>query len=239
MISNYWFESGTPTFLINQIKERDDIQVVTEPVIAGADAFIGYEIDRIEIVPLLFQTGYLTVKSVARAPVTPPEYTLGIPNAEVHDSLMVFLVSGYANYPTFQTNVIRLEMQKQIRACDSEGFAKSLHILLANIPYSLHIGKEKYYHSLFLSWIKMLGFEPQSEVMTNIGRIDAVWQQPGLTVIAEIKYHATKKQATLLREAMKQIHDRKYFEKYHPNKVLLLAVAFTGQEVGCKMVVND
>jgi Holliday junction resolvase-like predicted endonuclease len=197
---------------------------------------MGFDINNIDTVQLLFQTGYLTVKEKKFVPMAPSKYVLGIPNEEVDHSLMLFLVSGYTNQQLSQTEILKEKMQEQIGNGDSEGFAQSLRILLANIPYQLHIKHESYYHSLFLAWMKMLGFAIQGEVMTNIGRIDAVWQQPELTVVAEVKYSGKKKAAKLLNEALKQIRDRKYYEKYlDAKRVLLLAVAFSGKEVSCRM----
>jgi hypothetical protein len=126
-------------------------------------------------------------------------------------------------------------MQQHIRDCDAGGLEKDLRRMLAYIPYNLHIEQEAYYHSMLLIWIKLLGFDIQGELMTNIGRIDAVWQQPGLTVVTELKYHAKKSTNALLKAAMKQIRDRRYYEKYLDRKVILLGVAFTGKEVACKM----
>jgi hypothetical protein len=83
--------------------------------------------------------------------------------------------------------------------------------------------------------MKMLGFDIHGEILTDVGRIDAVWRQPGLTVVAEIKYHAGKKTDTLLDEAMIQIRDRRYSEAYLDGKVMLMAVAFTGKETKCRM----
>jgi hypothetical protein len=83
--------------------------------------------------------------------------------------------------------------------------------------------------------MKMLGFDIQGEIMTNIGRIDAVWHQPGLTVVAEIKYHAEKDIDSLLRDAMTQICDRKYYEAYLDRKVMLMAIAFAGKEIKCEL----
>ncbi|MDR0415448.1 MAG: PD-(D/E)XK nuclease domain-containing protein, partial [Prevotellaceae bacterium] len=108
-------------------------------------------------------------------------------------------------------------------------------LLLAHIPSILHIEKEAYYHSLFLLMMKLLGFDIQGEVLTNIGRIDAVWRQPGLTVVAEVKYQAQGAIDNLLDEAMKQIHDRRYYEAFLDKKVTLLAIAFSGKEVRCRM----
>jgi hypothetical protein len=80
-----------------------------------------------------------------------------------------------------------------------------------------------------------MGFTVQGEISTNIGRIDAVWQLPEMTVVAEVKYSAEHPLEKLLNEAMTQIHDRKYYEAYVDKKVILLAVAFSGNEIGCRM----
>jgi hypothetical protein len=83
--------------------------------------------------------------------------------------------------------------------------------------------------------MKLLGFDIHGEILTNVGRIDAVWRQSELTVIAEMKYHLEKDMETLLEEAMTQIHDRKYYEAYLDKKVMLMAIAFTGKEVKCRL----
>jgi hypothetical protein len=111
-------------------------------------------------------------------------------------------------------------------------------MLLADIPSRLHGRKESYYHSMFLVWMRMIGFDTQSEVQTNIGSIDAVLNHADLTVVAEIKYSPTKDVVKLLETAMKQIQDRKYYEKYADRKVILMGVAFAGKEVKCKLIRN-
>jgi hypothetical protein len=83
--------------------------------------------------------------------------------------------------------------------------------------------------------MKMLGFDIHGEDPTNVGRIDAVWHQRGLTVVAELKYSAEKSADSLLTAAMNQIYDRRYYEKYLDRKVLLLAVAFACKEIKCRM----
>jgi hypothetical protein len=109
--------------------------------------------------------------------------------------------------------------------------------MIAHVPYQLHIEEEKYYHSLLLVWLHFLGFKPRGESPTNIGRIDAVWKLPDMTVVAEIKYSAKKSLKRLLNEATKQIHDRKYYEAYldEPGKIVLVSIAFSGREIGCRM----
>ncbi|MDR1484356.1 MAG: PD-(D/E)XK nuclease domain-containing protein, partial [Planctomycetaceae bacterium] len=118
-----------------------------------------------------------------------------------------------------------------------EGLEQSLRAMIARVPYQLHIGEEKYYHSLLLVWLYFLGFKAQSEISTNIGRIDAVWKSSDVTVITEVKYSADQPLDKLLEEASKQIHDRKYYEAYlsETNKIILLSVAFAGKEICCRM----
>ncbi|MDR1269621.1 MAG: PD-(D/E)XK nuclease domain-containing protein, partial [Planctomycetaceae bacterium] len=136
-------------------------------------------------------------------------------------------------------DMIRLHdnMRRQIQSCDAEGLERSLRTMIARVPYQLHIGEEKYYHSLLLVWLYFLGFKVQGEVSTNIGRIDAVWKLSEMIVVAEVKYSADKPLDKLLDEATKQIHERKYYEAYltETKKIILLSVAFAGKEISCQM----
>ncbi|MDR1156485.1 MAG: PD-(D/E)XK nuclease domain-containing protein, partial [Bacteroidales bacterium] len=159
------------------------------------------------------------------------------PNQEVRISLLEYLVSLFSYYPLARVEPLVRTMGEQLRSLDADGFAQSVRIMLANIPYIIRIGNEKYYHSLFLSWMNVLGFRAHGEIMTGSGRIDAVLEQPGTVVVSELKYHSKTKAATLLRHAMKQIHDKKYYEKYlcSGKKIVLLGLAFSGREVGCRM----
>jgi hypothetical protein len=234
-IDNYWFRTGTPTFLIELLKKRNHIAPMLGPLNVTSSTFEGYDPANIGEVSLLFQTGYLTVKKIDLSS-RPVKYTLDIPNEEVRTSFLEYLLNAYSAYPIGQVRPLILDMQQQIHASDTMELEKNLRLLLANIPSTLHIKREAYYHSMFLTWMKLLGFDIQGEVITNIGRIDAVWQQPELTVVAEIKYSAVKVKAdSLLNAAMEQIRDRCYYEKYLDRRVILMAVAFTGKEVRCRL----
>jgi hypothetical protein len=236
--ANYWFRTGTPTFLIDIIQRRNSMEGVLEPIVADESIFDEYDPSDISEVPLLFQTGYLTVKQMELTPDGCAEYTLGVPNSEVNSALLKSLLKAYGKYPDDRyIDELRRTMQRQITACDEAGFAGSLEAMTATVPYDLHIPHEHYYHSLMLIWMRLLGFRIRAEESNNLGRSDAVWEQPGLTVVAEIKYHAEKTTDTLLNEAMKQIHDRRYYNKY-PGKVLLLGIAFSGRQTGCRMEVR-
>ena len=129
-------------------------------------------------------------------------------------------------------------MHRQLLAGDTAALEQSLREMLAYIPYPLHIGQEAYYHSLMLLWLKLLGFDITSEVMTNIGRIDAVLKLPEQTIVAEVKCQVKKgRMNALLSKTIKQIEEKRYFERFmNEPKVSLLAVVFAEKEIGCRMV---
>jgi hypothetical protein len=231
---NYWFGTGTPTFLIEIIQRRNCAAAVLEPIVVGESVFDGYNPPDIGEIPLLFQTGYLTVKQVelikGRA-----RYTLGIPNSEVNEGFMTHLLEVYGKYPSPEwVDDLRMTMARQITEGDEAGFARSLEAMIATVPYKLHIRKEAYYHSLMLIWMRLLGFKIHGETSNNLGSADAVWEQPGVTVVAEIKYHAETKTDALLNKALAQIHERRYYNRYL-GKIILLGIAFSGKDVGCRM----
>jgi hypothetical protein len=135
---------------------------------------------------------------------------------------------------------VQSDMIRQIKSLDSEGFNRSLKAMIAHVPSILHIAEEKYYHSLFMIWLYALGFNIEDEVLTNIGRIDAVWRMKDTIVIAELKHDRQALLERLLSEAEAQIKDRKYYERYavEGKRLILLAVAFSGKEAGCRIIDN-
>jgi hypothetical protein len=235
-IKNFWFRTGTPTFLIDLLKQHNQLSSILEPMIVSEYAFDSFNPQYITELPLLFQTGYLTIKHIE---VTRgiAQYTIDMPNLEVKESLLQYLLSAYSYYPVERENGLKQRMQKQLLNCDASGLEKSLREMLANIPYQLHIGKEAYYHSLLLLWLKLLGFDVAGEVNTNKGRIDAVWKFKGHTVIAEVKFQVEEENIeNLLDKAIAQIKERHYAERFDDGQqVLLLTVVFAGKEIGCRV----
>jgi hypothetical protein len=232
--AGYWFTTGTPTFLIDILQRRERTSLVLESVTVDGNMLRdGYDPKTLSEIPLLFQTGYLTVKNVEVNQMK-KKYTLGVPNEEVNEALMTNLLLVYGKYPDENIDNLREEMEQRIRENDESGLANCFEAMIATVPFELQSGREYYYHTIILIWMRLLGFKIQGEKPNNRGRADAVWEQPGLTVVAELKYHPETKIEILLNEAMKQIHDRRYYNLYL-GKVLLLGVAFSGRDVGCRM----
>jgi hypothetical protein len=246
--SNYWFETGTPTFLIERLKKRNLAQTVLEPAIVGISAFDSYDPDALEDIPLLFQTGYLTIKNEEMSNGD-PLYTLEVPNLEVRESLMRHLLNAFTNYPMSKMSELARNMIQQIHEYDADGLQNSLRLMLSGVPFSLqpvkskkktkdekeNVDNEARFHIIFQVWMTLLGFDIQSEKPTNRGRIDAVLKQDGWAVVVELKYHATTKPGTLLNQAIAQIYEKRYYEPFLDRKVILLGIAFTGKDVSCRI----
>jgi len=196
-------------------------------------SFESYNPDSLSEFPLLFQTGYLTIKDV-KSSVKGVRYTLGFPNAEVKESFFQYLLSSYTTYPQESMPELFERVSAQFENMDAKGLEDNLTALLANIPYQIKGDSEAYYHSIFLIWLKTLGFDIQGEISTSSGRIDAVLKQEDYTVITEIKYSTEKPLEEMLEAALKQIDNKKYYEAYLGKKIILLAIAFNGKDVKCK-----
>jgi hypothetical protein len=236
--TNLWFETGTPMFLVNLMKERNDVSLLLEPVPMKQSEYNSFDYHTLDTKQLFFQSGYLTIKDAVQSPFNEElVYTLGIPNEEVRQSLMDYLTSSFAVYPVDKTISTRDSMMEALLKGDATVFETNLKELFANIPYQLHIKREAYYHSLLLLWLNMLGFHVDAEVSTNKGRIDAVWTWKERAVIAEVKYASKGALKTLLDTAMEQIKERGYCERYAAThqRVAQLAVAFSGKRIACCM----
>ena len=166
---NYWFESGTPTFLIDLITENKfDVPTINH-IAVGENAFSSYEIGRLSPIPLLYQTGYLTIKDFKER-----LYTLGFPNLEVEDSFLQYLSEAYSQVSKEFTEDYLDKLIRALNRADIDVFFETLKVFFANIPYTLNIELEKHYQTIFYIIFTLLGLRIQAEVITNKGRIDIV-----------------------------------------------------------------
>lgn len=221
--SNYWFESGTPTFLIKMIKERDYTIEQLHALRLSELAFSTYEIDRLEIVPLLFQTGYLTIKAYDRAERV---YTLGYPNREIEDAFLTYLLSAFSERERGLNEEYLLRLLDALRAKQFKQFFSVLDVFFANVPYTIHLKHEKYYQSLFYLIFKMLGLRINVEVSTNEGRIDAVMILADQVFLFEFKLDSSAD------DALQQIKDNHYYQKYQlsAKPITLIGANFDSKE---------
>lgn len=203
--SNYWFETGTPSFLIKLLKQQRYPLADLHNLELRELAFSTYEVENLSIIPLLFQTGYLTIKAYD------PErqlYTLGYPNREIEDAFLTWLLSAYNERERSLNENHLWKMIDALEAKKLTHFFALLDVFFANIPYTIQLAEEKYYQSVFFLIFKLIGFRIEAEVCTNQGRIDAVVETVNYIYLFEFKLN---KSAT---EALEQITDTEYYQKY-------------------------
>ncbi|MFN8492439.1 MAG: AAA family ATPase [Caldilineaceae bacterium] len=203
--ANYWFETGTPTFLIKLLKEQQYDVALLDDLRAREVGFSTYEIESLSIVPLLFQTGYLTIKAFE------PQrriYTLAYPNQEVEEAFVTYLLGEFNERERSLNEAYLWRMIDALEAQNLDAFFELLQTFFANVPYNIHLKHEKYYQSLFYLIFKLIGLRIDAEVHTNQGRIDAVIETVDRIFLFEFKLD---KSAT---EALQQIRTQEYFRKY-------------------------
>lgn len=219
---NYWFETGTPSFLLELVKRQPiDMDALTVP----EDAFSGYEPDRLSVLPLLVQTGYLTILG-AQVRGRRREYRLGYPNFEIEESFSQWLAQAFSELPAQELSGALHRLEAALREGRVEEMLEQLKVFFANIPNTISLKHEKYYQTIFFTVFKLLGAVIEAETSTNIGRIDALVKTDRDIFLFEFKLNGTAEQA------LEQIRAHRYAEAYRddPRRLTLVGVAFDPAE---------
>jgi hypothetical protein len=214
-IENFWFETGTPTFLIKLLKKN--YQYDFELVESSAAALGSFELDRLHPVTLLFQTGYLTIKSRDEDLV----YTLTYPNKEVRHSLLQYLLGEYVNDAPSNTYICARNMKRALEQDDLDSFVEHLNSLFSTIPYQIFIAKkEAYYHSVIYLALSLMGSFIRVEASQSKGRPDAVSYTDKTIYIFEFKLDQSA------QIALDQIQQKGYTNAYQSQDRNIKAVGF-------------
>jgi hypothetical protein len=221
---NFWFETGTPTFLVKLLRKRFNYTLEeTEVSNLILESFRLEEFDALDVNSILLQTGYLTIKEK-----TPYDtFILNYPNKEVKHSFGQFLLSEYTHTPVtvpYGANILR--------ASEHNNLADVIAIinnLIKSVPDQNYIkDKEKFFHAIIHLIFTMVGSDPRSEMHTGIGRMDTVIITPNRVFVFEFKMNETAK------EAIQSIKDRAYADSLkHLNKPITgVGVAFSTETKG-------
>lgn len=216
---NYWFESGTPTFLIHLIKNQNYPVFSIEGAEVNVEETKSYDLDQIQLLPLLWQAGYLTIEDYN--PQT-RNYKLGFPNAEVRTSFLTHLMRSFTGNNIATIANYAAQLKNMLNRGNYDDFLKLLQVYFANIPFSLQLAHEKYYQTIFYIILTLVGIKTDAEDETNDGRIDGVVETNNHIVIFEFKLNESA------GIAMKQIEDKKYYQKFLNKKknIVLIGANF-------------
>ena len=216
---NYWFETGTPTFLIDMFKRNPLAESPWE--VEDVLLSMSFEPEHVWLLPLMYYTGYLTIKGCEQQG-SAIVYTLDYPNREVSDSMNKFLVLGLSELPDERFSPLCSKIFRGLESGEVDEVMEGLKCFFENIPYDLQVKYEKYYQSLFYSIFLMLKARVTAEVRTARGRIDAVVETPKFVYLFEFKLRGTSE------EAMAQIEEMGYAAKFasDPRKLFKIGCAF-------------
>ena len=219
-IANYWFSTGTPTMLVSLLQKYDMDLPELEGFITSAERF-DVPADRVaDPVPMLYQSGYLTLKDY-----DPEfdEYTLGFPNEEVRRGFAGSLYNYYTEGYIGSRDVIRRAYVKLYKGGSIDEFLKTVQTFYSKMPYTLENKNERHYQALFYALLLSIGADVRAEEPTASGRIDMVLKMPKNIYIFEFKYGKTAEQA------LQQIVEKDYGVLYadDPRPVVRIGINFS------------
>ena len=198
---NYWFETGTPTYLVELLKENHyPLEHLTYEQ-ATADTLTGVDTVDPSPIPVLYQSGYLTIKDYDPEFET---YTLGFPNKEVEEGFTRFLLPYYAHIRSGSSAFHIVNFVKEVRSGNIDGFMKRLQSFFSDTPYELVRDLELHYQNVLFIIFRLVGFYTQAEYHTSEGRVDLVIRTDQFIYVMEFKLDGTAE------EALQQIEEKQY-----------------------------
>ena len=224
----YWFETGTPTFLVNTLVDRGVSAIDMDDMLGSDELLSTFDVDLITPQALLFQTGYLTIHH------TEPRggemyYRLSYPNQEVRQSLNRSLLNHLTGDPS-QRAEQRARLYDLLLVNDFAGLESLFKAFFASIPYEWHTKNdianyEGYYASVFYSYFASVGLDIVVEDSSSQGRLDMAVRFNGNVYLFEFKVVELSPEGT----AMAQLKQKRYADKYRDRgePIHLIAVEFS------------
>ena len=229
----WWFETGTPTFLVDLLLQRGFFTPSLARLRADEALLSAFDVDHLATEALLWQTGYLTFTGARRIGVR-LEYTLGYPNLEVESALNDSLIKALIGQPG-RASELTSRLYDLLAATDLAGLRAHLDSLFAAIPYHWHTGNpiarsEGYYASVFYSHLAALGLDLTAEDASRQGRVDLTLKFNGRIWLFEFKVVELEPAG----RALQQLKDRGYAAKYRAagRPIHLIGIEFSREQRG-------
>jgi hypothetical protein len=218
-LRHYWFETGTPTFLVKALSEMNyDLPSLKGSVRISANAVMDYRFDNRDIVSLLYQSGYLTIKSYDNEM---QEYTLGFPNGEVEYGFLNELFKIYSPWASSGRSGLYIgNFIEDLDARNTESLMNRFRALFSGIPYPLTEQSEYHYQTLLYLVFSLMGEFAQSEVASAAGRSDMVVIRKDTVYVFEFKLSGSG----TAEEALEQIDSKGYLLPYSAEGKTLVKV---------------
>ena len=222
-IESYWFGSGTPTYLIKTLQKYHVDVMDIEKKSCDVDDFDVSPEQMTSALPLLYQSGYLTIK---RYNPLMRRYTLGYPNREVKIGMLKSLAPNYLSPVSVDNNSLVGDFLEMLYDGDIEGAMNRLRAYLASISNRLSNKNERDFQTVFYLIFNLMGAYMRVEEDSAIGRADAVVHMPDAIYVFELKYDGSAE------DAIKQIDDKGYLIPYSANgkRLFKIGVNYDSQQ---------
>jgi len=221
---NYWFETGTPSFLVQLIKEKDYPIPQFENLEVPETIFSTYELENLRLEALLFQSGYLTIQGFDGF-----LYKLGYPNQEVKTSFLDYVYDNLIKMADTTLKAQYFRLHQYLAQDDLERFIATANAILCAIPYPHIAGQdEHFYHTVFYLMLSASGVLVRTEVLNAHGRMDMAVEFKDKVYVIELKCNQSAD------EALRQIHEKRYHESYlhSRRRIYLVGINFNTQAHG-------
>ena len=200
-LGDYWFETGTPSYLVELLKRTHYDLYAMAHTETDADVLNSIDAASYNPIPVIYQSGYLTIKGYdSRFGL----YRLGFPNKEVEEGFMRYLLPFYANVSATRSSFEVVRFVREIEAGDPDAFLERLRGFFADTPYELVRDQELHYQNVLFIVFKLVGFYVRAEYHTSNGRVDLVLQTDRYIYVMEFKLDGTAE------EALRQIEEKGY-----------------------------
>jgi translation initiation factor IF-1 len=228
---DYWYCSGTPTFLIDMIRERKTKIHELDNIETTISRIGNMDVGRITLTPLLFQTGYLTIIKKIKKSIDKEEFIIGSPNKDVRISFLTHLLEDFSgDNPRLIDNITNAVKENR-----PDDVLEDIKSIFAGVPYNnFDPGKEASYHALIHVIFTLLLDNIGAEIQTIGGRLDQVIETDKYVYIFEFKMEDAQK-------ALAQIHEKKYYEKYKIKRkdIVLVGVSFSKEKRNIKEWITE
>ncbi len=217
--ANFWFQSGTPTFLVEELQKEYHKNGETifnlDKFSLTEDALGIFDVGATPIPSLMFQTGYLTITGYDK---NTELYQLGYPDYEVKTALQKHILGIFTKFDIITTDTIAVKIREALTSKNIEELVFLLKQLITKVPYQIHMKQEAFYHALLQVIFGAAGINAQSEYSISHGRIDLVLNLTALIYVIEVKFNQSPE------IALKQIEERKYYEVFLDRKKQIILV---------------
>ena len=218
---NYWFETGTPTYLVELLRKHDYNLEHLENIETDADVLNSIDATSTNPVPVIYQSGYLTIKGYDKEFQL---YKLGYPNAEVKEGFIRFLVPYYTTIDRVSAPFQIQQFVKEVRSGACEHFIERLKSFFAGTPYEMVKDLENHYQNVLFIISRLMGFYTRAEYHTSRGRIDLLVESKDYRYVMEFKLDGTAE------DALGQIKSKDYalpFTTDETKKTFLIGMNFS------------